>query len=130
MARFRVFDTETANQLIPRITTADSIDLCTTGEYFSAEAGEVILAPSLKSGDVLYIKIRSASAVTAPQPAPVQPAPQPFPEQPVIASTPPASTPATPNSKSYVATGFLGLDGELEEEVPEAPKPWWKRLID
>ena len=108
MAQYRVFDDETAGLLSARISRSDSIDLRNSGEYFSADAGEVILAPSVKPGDVLYIRIRSSN----------QPKPN-LPDTPV----------AERNSKHYVATGFLGLEGEMEEDVPESPKPWWKKLF-
>ena len=108
MTQYRVFDEETAGLLATRISGSDSVDLRNSGEYFSADAGEVILAPSVKPGDVLYIRIKSSN-----QPPPNVPHP------PV----------AERSSKHYVATGFLGLEGEMEEDVPEPPKPWWKKLF-
>ena len=135
MSRFRVFDPETAIQLTPRIITADKVDVITSGEYFSADDGDVILAPSVKEGDVLYIRIRSAvrpetAAVT--QPASIEPAVQarPSPAAPVNYSPTAPVAASTESTKHYVASGFLGLDGDVEEETPEPPKPWWKRLID
>ncbi len=135
MARFRVFDTETANLMIPRISPDDTVDINNAGEYFSADAGEVILAPSVRNGEVLYIKIRTAAS--APTPSRPETEPESQPHAPLetaadIAHAPAvASSPSEPRRKHYVATGFLGLDGDVEEEdTPEPPKPWWKRLID
>lgn len=115
MARYRVFETETAELLVPCISPSETIEVCKAGEYFTADTGEVILAPSVRNGDVLYIRITSARRPTA---------------------SPRAADPRLQEvkhlepSKHYVATGFLGLDGELEEEIPEPARPWWKRLID
>lgn len=126
MTRYRVFDEETASLLHSR-TNSESIDLVQTGEYFAADAGEVILAPSVKAGDVLYIRIRGSLSApvssTEPElselPAETEvPVTDPFP------ATPPSET-----KRHYVATGILGLDGEVDEETPEAPKPWWKKLF-
>jgi len=126
MARYRVFDEETAGLLRDRISS-DPIDLVQTGEYFSADAGEVILAPSMKAGDVLYIRIRNA--VPTPPPSVNS-------ELVEVAAEPqarePEPTPFTPDSEKprhYVATGILGLDGEMEEEAPAPPRPWWKKLF-
>lgn len=120
MTQFRVFDEETATRLVENISTADSIELKNSGEFFSANPGEVILAPSIQPGEVLYIRIKSAARNSAPTSVP---APSPTA---AVESAPVAKQ----ESKHYVATGFLGLDGELEEEIPETPKPWWKKLID
>lgn len=108
MAQYRVFDEETAGLLSTRVSGSDSIDLRTSGEFFSADAGEVILAPSVKTGDVLYIRIKGSNQ-----------APAKVPSAPVAERKP----------KHYVATGFLGLEGDMEEDVPEPPKPWWKKLF-
>ena len=121
MARYRVFDEETANLLRRQPEGECSVELLSSAETFSADPGEVILAPSVKAGDVLYIRIRNAASIerSIPHPAPV-------PEQKFQSAVAQPEPPA----RHYVATGFLGLDGELEEEVPEPPKPWWKRLFD
>jgi hypothetical protein len=108
MLQFRVFDSETARWLSGQFPDAGSVDIRPSGELFTAHPGEVILAPSLKTGEVLYIRVRDA-----------------------------ANTPASPvksgsdvePAKHYVASGFLGLDGELEEDIPGPPKPWWKKLF-
>jgi hypothetical protein len=108
LAQYRVFDEETARLLSIRVSGADSIDFRNSGEFFSADAGEVILAPSVKTGDVLYIRIKNSNQAAADVPA-----------TPVAERKP----------KPYVATGFLGLEGEVEEDVLEQPKPWWKKLF-
>lgn len=119
MTCFRVFDQETASRLLGNISSADSIDLKDSGEFFSANPGEVILAPSANPGEVLYIRIKnSVRNAVAVVPPPIEAAP--------VHSTPVPKDIGT----HYVASGFLGLDGELEEDVPEVRKPWWKRLID
>ena len=143
MARYRVLDPETAELLVPRITTDDTVETCSSGEYFTADVGEAILAPSVRQGDVLYIKIRTARR---PEPSTRFEAPGSLPEQtpdpPTASQRETVSQPSAGQersmqqshrpeaSKHYIASGFLGLDGELEEETPDPPKPWWKRLVD
>lgn len=140
MARYRVFDTETAQLLAPTIMADDTVQHCDGGEYFTADAGEVVLVPSVRQGEVLYIRITNAGRPDAPSALTSTPRPLSEPlsaAQPAslinasgseAAQAPEIRRPEPP--RQYVATGFLGLDGELEEEIPEPPKSWWKRLID
>ena len=137
MTRYRVFEPESAELLVPKISTDDTIDLRSNGEYFTADAGDAILAPSVRHGDVLYIKVKSAgrsstsSAIEAPPSADTREFSN-VPESPIAPVQEPVAEQlgSSRQSRHFVATGFLGLDGDLEEEVPEPPKPWWKRLID
>jgi hypothetical protein len=107
MLEFRVFDSETARLISTQFPGTASIDIKPSGEFFLANSSEVVLVPSNRAGEVLYIRIRAAGTSSAAANS--------------VSETAPV--------RHYVATGFLGLEGELEEDIPEPPKTWWKKLF-
>ncbi len=107
MPQFRVFDQETARLLSVRVPGSDPA-VTSAGELLITNSDQVLLVPSIAQGEVLYLKVHAKQR---------------------LGDGATSSMPGVLPTKHYVATGFLGLEGELEEEVPTPPKPWWKRLF-